>query len=120
MAESPKAGKLGEPFTLITTLGRALLNEALPADYPFVNDQVDKKLLGATVNRLAERYSKVEVAETLDELKALGFRWATRSGVTISILRRRRTASQGRASRFGGGKGKQGAAAVRARPNHRL
>ena len=81
----PEGWEAGQPFTLITTLGRALLNEALPADYPFVNDQVDKKLLGATVNRLAERYSKVEVAETLDELKALRFRWATRSGVTISF-----------------------------------
>lgn len=81
----PEGWEVGQPFTLITTLGRALFNEALPADYPFVNDQVDKKLLGATVNRLAERYSKVEVAETLDQLKALGFRWATRSGVTISF-----------------------------------
>jgi DNA-directed RNA polymerase subunit beta' len=26
-----------------TTLGRALFNESLPADYPFVNEQVDKK-----------------------------------------------------------------------------
>ena len=49
----PEGWEAGQPFTLITTLGRALLNEALPADYPFVNDQVDKKLLGATVNRLA-------------------------------------------------------------------
>jgi DNA-directed RNA polymerase subunit beta' len=81
----PEGWEAGQPFTLITTLGRALFNEALPADYPFVNDQVDKKLLGATVNRLAERYSKVEVAETLDLLKELGFRWATRSGVTISF-----------------------------------
>ena len=81
----PEGWEAGQPFTLITTLGRALFNEALPADYPFVNHQVDKKLLGATVNRLAERYSKVEVAETHDQLKALGFRWATRSGVTISF-----------------------------------
>ncbi|MDC3002063.1 DNA-directed RNA polymerase subunit beta' [Actinomycetota bacterium] len=81
----PEGWEAGQPFTLMTTLGRALFNEALPADYPFVNHQVDKKLLGATVNRLAERYSKVEVAETLDQLKALGFRWATRSGVTISF-----------------------------------
>ena len=75
----------GQPFTLITTLGRALFNEALPADYPYVNEQVDKKVLGGTVNRLAERYSKVQVAETLDELKELGFHWASRSGVTISF-----------------------------------
>jgi len=75
----------GDPFVLTTTLGRALFNEAMPADYAFVNEQVDKKVLGALVNNLAERYPKVEVAGTLDALKELGFHWASRSGVTISI-----------------------------------
>jgi len=68
-----------------TTLGRALFNEALPTDYPFVNVEVGKKKLGQIVNDLAERYPKVEVAVTLDKLKSLGFKWATRSGVTVSI-----------------------------------
>ncbi|MEE9965741.1 MAG: DNA-directed RNA polymerase subunit beta' [Propionicimonas sp.] len=68
-----------------TTLGRALFNEALPEDYPFVNVEVDRKKLSQIVNDLAERYPKVEVAKTLDRLKALGFKWATRSGVTVSI-----------------------------------
>ena len=44
-----------------TTLGRALFNEALPSDYPFVNVEVGKKKLGQIVNDLAERYPKVEV-----------------------------------------------------------
>jgi DNA-directed RNA polymerase subunit beta' len=81
----PEGWVPGQPFTMVTTLGRALFNEALPADFPFVNSLVDKRVLGATVNRLSELYSKVQVAETLDQLKALGFYWATRSGVTISI-----------------------------------
>ncbi|HEY8664907.1 MAG TPA: DNA-directed RNA polymerase subunit beta' [Propionibacteriaceae bacterium] len=70
---------------LETTLGRALFNEALPADYPFVDMEVGRKRLGTIVNDLAERYQKVEVAHTLDNLKDLGFSWATRSGVTVSI-----------------------------------
>ncbi len=70
---------------LETTLGRALFNEALPADYPYVNTEVDRKQLSQIVNDLAEKYLKVEVAATLDRLKALGFKWATRSGVTVSI-----------------------------------
>ncbi len=37
------------------------------------------------MNDLAERYPKVQVAQTLDGLKEQGFHWATRSGVTISI-----------------------------------
>ncbi|WP_430867723.1 DNA-directed RNA polymerase subunit beta' [Demequina aurantiaca] len=75
----------GAPFTLTTTLGRALFNELLPVSYPYVNRNVDKKVLGDIVNNLAERYPKVEVAASLDALKAAGFYWATRSGVTIAI-----------------------------------
>ncbi len=75
----------GHTITLETTLGRALFNDALPADYPFVNYEVGKKGLGAIVNDLAERYTKVEVAASLDALKDAGFHWATRSGVTVSI-----------------------------------
>ena len=68
-----------------TTLGRAIFNEALPDDYPYVNHQVGKKELGVIVNDLAERYSKVDVANALDNLKDTGFHWGTRSGVTVSI-----------------------------------
>ncbi len=82
---APEDWSAGDSFVLQTTLGRAIFNEALPADFPFVDYQVDKKALGALVNQLADRYPKVEVARTLDALKALGFHWATRSGVTISI-----------------------------------
>ncbi|WP_308199754.1 DNA-directed RNA polymerase subunit beta' [Aeromicrobium wangtongii] len=70
---------------LDTTLGRAIFNEALPDDYPFVNHQVGKSQLGVIVNDLAERYSKVDVANALDNLKDTGFHWGTRSGVTVSI-----------------------------------
>lgn len=73
------------PFVLDTTLGRVLFNDTLPADYAFVNYEVGKKPLGAIVNDLAERYTKVEVAASLDALKDAGFSWATRSGVTVSI-----------------------------------
>ena len=75
----------GRSLTLETTLGRATFNDTLPADYPFVNYEVGKKALGAIVNDLAERYTKVEVAASLDALKDAGFYWATRSGVTVSI-----------------------------------
>jgi DNA-directed RNA polymerase subunit beta' len=75
----------GQPLTLETTLGRSLFNDTLPADYPYVNYEVGKKALGAIVNDLAERYTKLEVAASLDALKDAGFYWATNSGVTVSI-----------------------------------
>jgi DNA-directed RNA polymerase subunit beta' len=71
--------------TLETTIGRALFNEALPDDFPFIDHDVTKKALGAIVDKLAEFYPKVTVAQTLDALKSLGFHWATRAGATIGI-----------------------------------
>jgi len=81
----PEGWEPGHALRLETTLGRALFNEALPTDYPYVNVEVDKKQLSAIVNDLAETYPKVVVAATLDNLKERGFYWATRSGVTIAI-----------------------------------
>jgi DNA-directed RNA polymerase subunit beta' len=81
----PEDWNPGEPAMVKTTLGRALFNELLPVDYPYVNTAVDKKRLSGIVNDLAERYPKVEVAASLDALKDAGYRWATRSGVTIAI-----------------------------------
>jgi DNA-directed RNA polymerase subunit beta' len=83
--ETPEGWEQGQRLTLETTLGRAIFNEALPSNYAYVNGEVGKKQLGAIVNDLAERYTKVEVAAALDALKDAGFYWATRSGVTISI-----------------------------------
>jgi DNA-directed RNA polymerase subunit beta' len=83
--QAPEGWEPGQPVRLRTTLGRALFNELLPPDYPFVDGEVGKKQLSSIVNDLAERYPKVQVAATLDNLKSAGFFWATRSGVTIAI-----------------------------------
>jgi len=74
-----------DSLTVETTLGRAIFNETLPLDYPFINDTVDKKRLSLIVNDLAERYTKAQVAASLDALKETGFSWATRSGATVAI-----------------------------------
>ena len=75
----------GSTRLIETTLGRALFNETLPADYPYVEAVADKGKISAIVNDLAERYPKVEVAATLDRIKDAGFYWATRSGVTVAL-----------------------------------
>ena len=83
--QAPEGWQPGDPVTVETTLGRTIFNDTLPADYRFVNYEVTKKELGQIVNDLAERYPKVAVANALDNLKAAGFHWATRSGITIAI-----------------------------------
>ena len=109
----------GQSVTLDTTLGRALFNETLPADYPYVNYEVGKKALGAIVNDLAERYTKVEVAASLDALKDAGFHWATRSGVTVSIEDVVTPANKAEILSELREAGRQDPEAVRARPGHR-
>ena len=68
-----------------TTLGRLLLNEALPASFGFVDRELKKRDLTDVLGEVVKRYSKADVAASLDRLKDLGFEFATRSGLTISI-----------------------------------
>jgi DNA-directed RNA polymerase subunit beta' len=68
-----------------TTLGRFLLNEAFPADFPFQNTVVKKRDMTTIVDDLVRFYPKAIVAQSLDNLKDLGFHFSTRSGLTISI-----------------------------------
>ncbi|HEV2951528.1 MAG TPA: DNA-directed RNA polymerase subunit beta', partial [Actinomycetota bacterium] len=74
-----------------TTAGRILFNRTLPdgyrADYGYVNDVVGKRAtnIGTIVERLSEGYSKAVVAESVDRIKDVAFRYATQSGLTFSI-----------------------------------
>ena len=86
--------KPGDAWTAETTLGRVLFNELLPQGYPFVNEQMHKKVQAAIINDLAERYPMIVVAQTVDKLKDAGFYWATRSGVTVVDGRRPGAAEQ--------------------------
>ncbi|WP_311478167.1 DNA-directed RNA polymerase subunit beta' [uncultured Gulosibacter sp.] len=73
------------PTVRETTLGRALFNELLPDDYPYLDQVMTKGQLSGVVNYLAERYDKDVVASTLDKIKDAGFYWATRSGISLAI-----------------------------------
>jgi DNA-directed RNA polymerase subunit beta' len=81
----PEDWEEGQPAVVETTLGRAIFNEALPEGFEYVNRTVDKKGLSRLVNHLAEGFPKVVTAQTLDNFKAAGFYWATRSGITVAM-----------------------------------
>jgi DNA-directed RNA polymerase subunit beta' len=51
----------------------------------FINTTVDKKKLGSLLSDVYERYGTARTAELANALKNLGFRYATKAGVTISI-----------------------------------
>jgi DNA-directed RNA polymerase subunit beta' len=79
-------GDNGDSSVLVeSTLGRFLFNEAFPVDFPFHDAPVKKRDLTELASLLVERYPRAVVAESLDKLKDIGFEFATRSGLTISI-----------------------------------
>ena len=83
LVETPANGSSATWHT--TTPGRVILNEALPDGFGYVNRQVDKKEMGLIVDDLARHYPKKAVGESLDKIKAACFRYATLSGLTVSI-----------------------------------
>src|ERR1700691_3116331 len=77
----------GASRSLITTAGRVFFNEALPFSFRYVNELIGKNAtpIGTIVEEISGSFSRQEVAESLDAIKSLGFRYATLSGLTISI-----------------------------------
>src|SRR5215470_12225690 len=68
-----------------TTVGRVILNDALPQDMPYVNGLLKKKGLGQLVQYCYLKFGLQVTVQMLDEVKALGFLYATRAGISIGI-----------------------------------
>ena len=78
--EDMKAGQ-----RIKTTIGRIIFNDSFPEDYPFLNYQMNKKEIGRLVEDVTNRYPLADVPEILDGLKATGYHYATRAGITVSV-----------------------------------
>src|SRR6202007_2630738 len=68
-----------------TTVGRVILNDQLPEEMPFINGLLKKKGLGQLVNYCYLKLGLHTTVQMLDEVKALGFLYATRAGISIGI-----------------------------------
>ena len=80
------------------TVGRILVNEAIPQDLGFTDRTkdgqefdleimflVDKKALGKIVDRCIRVHGTTKTAIVLDKIKALGFKYSTQGAITISV-----------------------------------
>ncbi|MEI6502343.1 MAG: hypothetical protein WCP21_15120, partial [Armatimonadota bacterium] len=68
-----------------TTAGRVIFNRVLPLDIPFLNHDIAKEELGNIVKRCYHSYGQERTAQLLDDLKSQGFKYATRSGLSICL-----------------------------------
>jgi len=64
-----------------TSVGRIIFNDVLPSNFEYQNDMMDSKTLKKMINKVIDIYGNNAV-ETLDNIKLLGFKYATRSGIT--------------------------------------
>lgn len=79
----------GKQIYVDTTPGRLLFEERLPAGFVkkfgHINDTLRKREFGVIVERLSDHFTKSEIALALDGIKDLCYRYATQSGLTVSV-----------------------------------
>src|SRR6202007_2509310 len=68
-----------------TTLGRILFNETFPADFPLQDEPMTKKRLKKVMSAVYAQYGQDLTAEIADDLKDIGFRYATGSGLSVGM-----------------------------------
>ena len=68
-----------------TTVGRIIFNRALPESLWFVNELLDKKGVNDVIDLCYKHLGREVTAATVDNIKDLGFEYATRSGITIAV-----------------------------------
>jgi DNA-directed RNA polymerase subunit beta' len=77
-------GKKGEQ-RVKTSVGRIIFNEVLPPETSFYNKSIDKSDIKQIVTDCCKLLSHEDMAVVLDDLKQLGFHYATKSGTTIAM-----------------------------------
>jgi len=68
-----------------TTVGRVILNDVLPESMPYINGLLKKKGLAQLVQYCYLKAGLQTTVHMLDEVKKLGFLYATRAGISIGI-----------------------------------
>lgn len=76
----PFRGKVRE-----TTLGRLIFNEIFPEDFPFQDQPMTKKKLGEAMAMAYQKYGQDRTAVIADDLKDIGFAYATESGLSLGM-----------------------------------
>ena len=86
----------GRKSLVESTVGRFIFNENIPQNLGFVDREVDpfglevdflvdKKSLGKIIDKCFRKHGNTETAILLDHIKALGFKFSTRGGITVAV-----------------------------------
>ena len=80
------------------TVGRIIFNEHIPQDLGYVDRtdpehqldyeisfKVGKSQLGKIIDRCLKIHGTATTAQVLDKIKAMGYKYSTRSGITVAV-----------------------------------
>jgi DNA-directed RNA polymerase subunit beta-beta' len=68
-----------------TTSGRIIFNNILPEGMPFINKELDRNELHNIIAQCHEDFGRKTAVKLLDDIKTLGFEWATLAGISICV-----------------------------------
>ncbi len=68
-----------------TSVGRILFNRIVPVEFGYQNDVMNKKALGKLIERCYEQLGIARTAKLVDDIKDIGFHYATVAAATISV-----------------------------------
>ncbi len=68
-----------------TTTGRIIFNQIVPKEIGFINETLTKKKIADLIDKIYKKFGNVRTAEFLDEMKDMGYYYATRSGISIGV-----------------------------------
>ena len=77
--------RLGTSDIIETTIGRLQFNELLPEKLRFYNQPVNAGVIKKMVSRAIKLYSEDEVMTLIDDIKTIGFKTATISGLSVAV-----------------------------------
>jgi DNA-directed RNA polymerase subunit beta' len=77
-------GKWDATQMIETTVGRVLFNDILPFGMPFYNYTLNKKKLGGLISDCHKLLGKGSTLRLLDDIKDIGFKSATRAGLSFA------------------------------------
>lgn len=70
---------------LTTTAGRIIFNRVLPAEMEYINKAMSKSDIAQLSSRIFREFGKEQTVKTLDGIKDLGFKYASRLGFSVSM-----------------------------------
>jgi DNA-directed RNA polymerase subunit beta' len=71
--------------TIVTSAGRLVFNEELPAEIPFINYELKDKELRALIENIFKEKGSWITVQMLDAIKSTGYRYSTVFGATIGV-----------------------------------